>query len=565
MRLSNSYFYTLRESKSDEESQSGDLMVRAGMIKKTASGIYTILPLGLKALRKIENIVREEMDAINCQELLMPALIPEDVYIESGRREVFGDSMFSLQDRYHRPYVLGPTHEELFAEAAKMHIRSYKDLPFSLYQFQTKYRDEPRPRFGLIRIREFTMKDAYTFDTDLDGLDVAYTAMFEAYKRCFDRMGLDYVIVQADTGVMGGLLSEEFQALSPIGEDILVIDDENQYASNIEVAPCPLLTEPSDEAERDYRKEYTPNAGTIEEVTSFLHRDVHDFVKTLIYRTDADELVAVCVRGDHDVNETKLMKAIGANEIELADAEGVMEATGAPIGFAGPVGIHCKTIVDNEVSVMKNFIVGANEADHHLIDVNMSDFEPDMIIDVRNIQEGDVSIKGGNVRFARGIEVGNTFKLGTGYAESMDLYYVDENNQKNPVVMGSYGIGPARCLAAVVEQNHTDNAILWPKAVAPIQVGIVIVNMKNDEQVEVAEKLYDELSATKLDVLLDDRNERAGVKFNDMELIGVYARITCGRSLKDGQVEVKIIGEDEPRLIAIDDVKDRMLELFADV
>jgi len=553
----------MREQASDEDSVSGNLLVRAGMIKKVASGIYMMMPLGLKALNKVINIIREEMNAIGSLELMMPALIPEGVYVNSGRRDSFGDSMFSLKDRYRRNYVLGPTHEELFAAAAKMYIRSYKDLPFSLYQFQSKYRDEPRPRFGLIRVREFIMKDAYTFDLDLDGLHSQYMKMFNAYKRAFDRMGLNYVIVNADTGVMGGLLSEEFQALSEIGEDILVIDDANNYASNIEVAPCILRGEKSTEEEKPIEKVYTPESKTIEEVTAFMGFPKERFVKTMIYNVDG-KLYAVCCRGDHDVNETKLKKLVGGNESIFASEEEVEQVTGAPVGFAGPIGIQCPVLIDQELTLMKNFIVGANEADHHLMNVNLSDFEADAVADLRRICEGDLSEKGGIVRFARGIEIGNTFKLGTKYAEAMDLYYKDETNTWRPVVMGSYGIGPARCLAAIVEQNHSEKGILWPKHIAPVEVGIVIANINNEQQSEMAETLYAACKEAGFDVILDDRDERAGVKFNDMELIGAYARVTCGRGTPKGLVELKCIGDETPRDIPASELLDELKRIFAE-
>ncbi len=564
MRLSRDYFFTLRDDVKNEDSDSGNLLVRAGMIKKTSSGIYMMLPLGLRVMNKIENIVREEMNAIHSLELSMPALIPEDVYIESGRRENFGKSMFSLKDRFDKPFVLGPTHEELFAAAGKMAIHSYKDLPISLYQFQTKYRDEPRPRFGLIRVREFVMKDAYTFDKDLEGLDTAYGKMFQAYKNIFDRLHLDYVIVRADTGVMGGLLSEEFQAISEIGEDILVVEESSGYASNLEVAKCLIEGEPSAEEALPYEIKDTPNAKTIEDVVNFLGEDVKKFVKTLIYRVDG-KLYAVCVRGDHEVNENKVLKLLSANEIELAGEEEVVEATTAPVGFAGPVGIKVPVIMDQQISVMKNFIVGANQADKHLINVNLSDFEPLYTADVREIKEGDLCENGaGPVKFLRGIEVGNTFKLGDKYAKAMGLYYTDRNNQLIPVQMGSYGIGIARCMAALVEQNHNEKGILWPKELAPVQVAIVIINTKNKEQVEVAENLYRELSEqTNLDILLDDRDERAGVKFNDMELIGAYARITVGRGIKDGMVELKLADQEDKIDLPLAEVQSKIEEIFA--
>lgn len=565
MRLSKDYFFTLRQDAKDEDSTSGNLLVRSGMIKKSSSGVYMFLPLGWKVMQKIEQVIREEMNAIDSLEVLMPALIPEEVYIDSGRRENFGSSMFALKDRFSKNFVLGPTHEELFAAAAQMHIKSYKNLPASLYQFQNKYRDEPRPRFGLIRVREFIMKDAYTFDRDLEGLDESYQAMFQAYKRIFDRLGIHYAIVRADTGVMGGLLSEEFQAITDIGEDILVIEESSGYASNLEVAGCKLTGQPTGEAELTLEKKATPDVRTIEELVDFLNEDIKKFVKTLIYKID-EKFYALLVRGDHEVNETKVLKLLGANEIAMAEPEEVMEVTKAPVGFAGPIGLDVPVVMDQEVSILSNFIVGANEQDAHYINVNLKDFKVDQTADIRQIQEGDICENGaGPVSFKRGIEVGNTFKLGDKYSKAMDLYYSDEDNQLKPVIMGSYGIGVGRCLAAIVEQNHTDKGIIWPKHLAPVQVAIVVVNMKNENQVKVAEKLYRDLSAhTDLDILLDDRNERAGVKFNDMDLIGAYARITVGRSLEQGQVELKVTGQDEVQLVAISDIEQKILEIFKD-
>ena len=561
MRLKNSYFYTLRENVKDEDSVSSNLLVRAGMIKKNSAGVYMILPLGFRVLRKIENIIREEMDRTGCQELQMPSLIPEDVYVSSGRREGFGSSMFSLKDRKGQPYVLGPTHEELFAIAAKMQIQSYKDMPFSLYQIHTKFRDEPRPRYGLIRVREFTMKDAYTFDKDEEGLDVAYKKQFEAYKRIMDRLHLEYKIVRADTGVMGGLLSEEFQALAPMGEDILVLCDCCDLSSNIEVAECRPAVGLQDEAEEELTLVETPNAGTIEEVTDFLHKEASRFVKTLIYNVDG-KAVAVMVRGDRDVNETKLRKMLSATEVDLADPEMVREATSADIGFAGPIGIKCPVYADQEVLQMKNFIVGANKTGYHYMGVNLKDFELTGSGDLRNIQEGDICpVCGGRVHFAHGIEVGNTFKLGTKYSKALGLQYLDTNNKLQYVWMGSYGIGPARAMAALVEQNSDENGINWPKDLAPYQVCIVVVQMKDEVQRETAEKLYEELSDKGFEVLLDDRDERPGVKFKDMELIGIPFRITVGRGAKDGRVELK------PRTgdvidVTVEEAADKLAELL---
>lgn len=563
MRLSNSYFFTIREHLKDEDSASGNLLSRAGYIKKTSSGHYMLLPLGLKAVRKIEAIIREEIDSTGAQELTMPAMLAEDVYIESGRREAFGSSMFSLKDRNGRPFVLGPTHEELFASAAKMKIRSYKDLPFALYQFQTKYRDEPRPRFGLIRVREFTMKDSYTFDKDLAGLDIAYHKQFEAYKRIFNRMGLEYVIVKADTGAMGGLLSEEFQALSPIGEDILVIQEDSGYATNIEVAGCIPSKAQSTEEKTAKELVHTPNQRTIEEVVAFLGEVPEKFVKTLIYQVDG-EPIALCVRGDHEVNETKVLKLLGANELELASAEVVERITGAAVGFAGPLNLSCKTIIDQEVLLNHNLVVGANQTDYHYKSANVEDFSYDQVADIRLIVEGDLCENGaGPVVFKKGIEVGNTFKLGDKYAIAMDLYFTDSDGTQHPVMMGSYGIGPGRCLAAIVEQNHTENAILWPKNIAPIQVAVVVINLKDEAQVALGEKLYQELKAKGIDVVLDDRDERAGVKFNDMELVGAYLRVTVGKNIVNGTVELKEIGHDT-ETVAADEIVQVILNKLAD-
>lgn len=563
MRLSKSFFFTLRENARDEESQACNLLVRSGMIRKTSAGVYMILPLGYKALTKIMNIIREEMNLIDSEELMMPALLPEEIYVESGRRDKLGKSMFSLKDRFDKSYVLAPTHEELFAEAAKLAVMSYKNLPISLYQFQTKFRDEPRPRFGLIRVREFIMKDAYTFDLDYEGLDKSYNDMFEAYKRIFDRIGLNYIIVKADTGAMGGLLSEEFQAISEIGEDILVIEESSNYAENIETAKCILRKEKSEELHLPKEKVHTPNARTIEELAKFFNKSEEKFVKTLIYKVD-EKFYAFCLRGDHELNETKIEKLFAANEVVLAEAEDVEKYTSAPVGFAGPIGLDIPVIIDNEVSVMANFIVGANEKDYHYNNVNLEDFKYEKIADIRKIKEGDICENGkGRVIFKRGIEIGNTFKLGDKYSMAMNLFYKDKDNQSKPVIMGSYGIGPARCLAALVEQRHTDNSILWPKEIAPIEIAIVPVNAKDELQNKIANDLYVKLK-NKYDVLIDDRNERAGVKFADMELIGAYLRITCGRSVKDNQVEFKINGQNEATIVDIENIEQEIEKIFAE-
>jgi len=538
MKLKNSYFLTLREDVKDEDSLSGNLLVRSGMIKKSSAGVYMFLPLGLRVLKNIENIIREEMNKIGSLELSMPTLIQKDVYDVTGRVETFGDSVFSLKDRYDREYILGPTHEELFTIASLSNVKSYKDVPYSLYQFQTKFRDEARPRFGLIRVREFVMKDAYTFDKDIDGLNSSYKNMYDAYKNAFDRMNIDYKIVTADTGVMGGLLSEEFQAVTDIGEDVIVLCDKCDYASNIEVSKCVMGTK-SKEEELDRELVYTQDKKTIEEISEFLNLSKDKFVKTLIYSVDND-IYGVLVKGDDDVNEVKLAKLLNAKNVQLADFDTVERITNATVGFAGPVDLGIKLILDNEVLNMKNFVVGANKTDYHYINVNLSDFSYEISADIRNIKEGDICPKcGGKIYFKRGIEIGNTFKLGTKYSEAFGLNYCDENNKLQPVVMGSYGIGLGRCMAAIVEQHNDEKGIIWPISVAPFKCCIVVVNTKDEEQVNLANKIYDELLSKGIEALLDDRDERFGVKLNDMDLIGIPVRIVVGKKASEGIVELK--------------------------
>ena len=560
MRLSENFFYTFREDLKDEETVSGNLLVKSGMVKKIGNGIYMYMPLGLKVLKNIENIIREEMNKAGANELLMPNLLPEDVYISSGRRDNFGDSMFSLKDRYNRSLVLGPTHEEFFVEAAKMKVKSYKDLPFNLYQIGNKYRDEPRPRFGLIRVREFFMKDAYSFDTDLDGLDKSYRKMFEAYKKIFDRIGIDYRIVTADTGVMGGLLSEEFQAVTDIGEDILVLCDCG-YASNIEVSECVINKE---KAEKPKVRElvHTPNAKTIEEVSNLLEEDKDKFVKTLIYKID-DTLYACLVSGDREINETKLLKLIGGTKIELASFEEVEKVTNAKVGFAGPIDLDIKIVIDNDILYKYNYIVGANKTDYHYKNVNTSDFKYDYIGDIKNVKEFDACPKcGKKLYFKNGIEIGNTFKLGTKYSKALDLNYLDENNTLKPVVMGCYGIGLGRIMASVVEQKNDEHGIIWPVNIAPFKVSIVLIDKEDDLQKSIANALYNNLMNKQIDTILDDRDLRAGVKFNDMDLIGIPYRITVGKKAKDNLVELKIRETNQVFDVHVNDIVTKIIELM---
>ena len=556
MRLSESFFYTLREDAKDEESASGNLLVKSGMFKKIGNGIYMKMPLGQKVVENVKNIVRKHMNEAGAQEVTMPLLLPIEAFEKSGRYSAFGPSIFQLRDRYNRPYVLGPTHEEFFVLAAMMKAKSYKDFPYTLYQIGNKYRDEIRPRLGLIRTREFTMKDAYSFDVDQEASDISYQKQYEAYHRICKEVGLNYVVVKADTGVMGGLLSEEFQAITDVGEDILVLCDQCDYASNIEVSKCEEVEQTEKEEKKQIEKVHTPSAGTIEQVSEFLQEKPEKFVKTLIYKAD-DKFYACLVPGDREINEVKLTKLLGASqEVTLAEEADVERITKAKVGFAGPVGISIPVIMDKSVAQMQNFIVGANETDYHYKNVNVEDFIVELVADIKNIREGDVCphCHKGHVYFKKGIEVGNTFKLGTKYSDSLGLNYSDENNELKPVVMGCYGIGIERIIAAVVEQNHDEKGIIWPMNIAPYKVAIVLINPKDEKQKEVAEQLYKQLNDLGVETLLDDRNERPGVKFNDMDLIGIPVRITVGKKVEQNQVEIKKRTEEQSKDIDIAEI-----------
>ena len=539
MKLSGNYFYTQKEDVKDEESVSANLLVRAGMIKKVGSGIYTFLPMGFRVLKNIESIIRQEMDAISSNELVMPSILPEDVYAKSGRLDVFGDDMFRLADRYGRRYVLGPTHEELFVDVAKDVIQSHKDMPLSLYQIANKYRDEPRSRYGLIRTREFIMKDAYTFDKDEDGLSKSYQVMFDAYHKIFRRIGLNYEVVRADTGAMGGSLSEEFQAICDIGEDTLAICDGCGYATNIEICECRCNNTVNEEVELEKELLYTPNVGTIQSLFEQYKISFDSIVKTLIYKVDG-KFYAFLIRGDRELNEAKIMKILNAQEITMATPEEAEKITHARVGFAGPIDLEIPIIIDYELLFMKNFLVGANKNDYHYINVNLKDFQYEQVADLRMISDDDVCPHcGGKLTFRKGIEVGNTFKLGTKYSEALGLYYSDQDNKLKPVVMGCYGIGIARILASYVEQHHDDDGIIFSCELAPYEVSIVIANMKDESQVNLAEHIYNLLQSQGRTVLLDNRDLRVGTKFKDMDLIGIPKRITVGRKAREGIVEYK--------------------------
>ncbi len=554
MKMSNMLISTLREVPAEAEIDSHKLMLRAGMIRKMAAGVYNYMPLGLRVLKKIEDIVREEMNAAGAQEFLASAIIPAELWQESGRWDAYGAEMFRLKDRGERDFCLGPTHEEVFTDIARNEIKSYKQLPLNLYQIQTKYRDERRPRFGVMRSREFVMKDAYSFDKDQEGLDLAYDKMHDAYVKIFNRCGLDAKCVAADSGAIGGSNSAEFMVKSEVGEDDVVFCSECNYAANIEKASSPAEREEKQDL-RELNKIETPNARSIEELVKFFNTDEKKFAKTILFNADG-KIVAVMVRGDREINEVKVSNAIGeAMNLELANSEEVKAATGAEVGFAGPIGIKVDMLlVDEEVSNMYNFIVGANETGYHYENVNYGrDFEG-KVGDFRNVTEGQkCPVCGGKVTIARGTEVGHIFKLGTKYSEAMNAKFIDEDGKEKPFIMGCYGIGVTRTMASIIEQHHDENGIVWPLSVAPYHVSVIPVNVKDEEQIRIANELYEELINMGIEAILDDRNERAGVKFKDSELMGIPMRVTVGKKINDGEVEFKLRNS-EMEVIKISDV-----------
>ena len=563
MRMSKMLMPTLKEIPSDAEITSHQLMLRAGMIRKMASGIYNQLPMGIRVFRKVEDIIREEMNAKGAQEISCALLVPAELWQESGRWDVMGPEMFRLKDRNGRDYCLGPTHEETFTHIVRNEITSYKQLPLNLYQIETKFRDERRPRFGVMRTRNFTMKDAYSFDADQEGLDKSYDDMFDAYTRIFARCELDNSPVQADSGAMGGSASAEFMVKSEVGEDEIVFCSGCDYAANIEKATS-VNHEASTEEMKEMGEIETPNVHTIEELQDFFKMDAGQFAKTLIYYADG-KTVAVVVRGDRDVNETKVANAIGgAVEFELASEDTIKAVTGAEVGFAGPIGIKTDYLfIDQEVVDQRNVIVGANKTGYHIQNANFGrDFEG-QVGDFRNVQEGDKCPKCGQpLEIMRGVEVGHIFKLGTKYSESMGATFLDQNGKSQPIIMGCYGIGVERTVAAVIEQHHDENGIIWPLALAPYHVVVVPVNVKKEEHLENAEKIYNELQAAGVEVLLDDRNERAGFKFKDSDLLGIPMRITVGKDIVDGKVEFKLRKEADKEIISVDEVLDRVKAEF---
>ena len=545
MRATNLYAPTLRNTPAEAEIASHQLMYRAGLIRKSAGGMYSYLPLAWRTIRKIEQIIREEMDAAGGQEIMMPILQPSELWEESGRWGAYGAEMIRVKDRHDREFCMGPTHEEMITALVRDELRSYKQLPVLLYQIQDKFRDERRPRFGVMRSREFIMKDLYSFDKDVEGMNESYRKMSVAYTNIFTRCGLDFRAVEADSGAIGGGHSEEFTVLAPEGESRIACCDACSYAASDEKAALRPIDAP-DEAELPLEKVATPHTSTIALLAEYLKIPVEKTIKAVAYQTEDDTLILAFLRGDHGVNEIKLANAVpGARELRMADEDAIRAVGGCP-GFMSPIGIKEGThiVVDETAMRMHNAVSGANEADYHYINVNpQRDFGAVTVADIRLVEEGDECpvCENGHLHIGRGIEAGQIFALGTKYSAAMGATFLDETGKAQPLQMGCYGIGVGRTMAAAIEQNHDESGIIWPRAIAPYEVVIVAVNAKVEEQLRYAEEIYEELRAAGVDVLLDDRRERAGVKFNDCDLIGYPVRIAIGpKTLESGSIEVKV-------------------------
>ena len=544
MRWSKSLIPTLKEDPQDAEVISHKLMVRGGFIRKLSSGVYSYLPLGFRVLEKVKNIIRQEMDAKGSQEVLLPALHPPEIWKKTGRYDILGDVLIKFKDRHGRELLLGPTHEEIVTDLVANNVKSYKELPLILYQIQTKFRDEPRPRFGVMRTSEFIMKDAYSFDCDAGALEASYKKMYEAYCKIFERCGLPFIPVEADPGMMGGSVSHEFMVLSEAGEDRIAVCLKCKYAASVEIAACKLKTKagPAKEKILPIAQVDTPGITTIEKVSELLRVGAEKLVKTLIYKADGN-VVAVLLRGDHEANETKIKNYLKATALELADVKTIEDVTRAPVGFSGPVGLrNVRIIVDNAVGSMANFITGANKKDTHLINVNVSrDFESKEFADLRMIAKDDgCPMCGKPVDVKQAIEIGHTFKLGTKYSDALGAKVLDKDGKELSAVMGCYGIGVTRILAGVIESNNDKDGIIWPLAIAPYQAIIIALNMDDKKVKEVSEDIYAKLSGAGVEVLFDDRNETAGVKFKDADLIGIPIKIVVGaKNAKKDITEIK--------------------------
>jgi prolyl-tRNA synthetase len=552
-RFSQFFIPTLKEVPAEAEIISHQVMLRAGMIRKLSAGIYSYLPYGLMALKKVENIVREEMNRAGAIELLLPSVQPGELWMESGRWNFYGPELLRFRDRHNRESCLGPTHEEVITDIVRREIHSYKQLPITLYQIQTKFRDEIRPRFGIMRAREFIMKDAYSFDIDEQGCNRSYEKMYGAYEAIFRRCGLRFRAVEADTGPIGGSFSHEFMVLSDTGEDDIVSCQSCAYASNLEKAEVVEQEGHSSafEEEREFQIVDTPDMKTIDEITNFLSVGPEHVVKTLIYQTES-EPVALLVRGDHALNETKARNALNAEELSMASPDTVLEATGAPLGFAGAVGLKVKILADFAIKGMKNMVMGANQEDRHVCNVNEGrDFRVDQYADLRMITPFDPCPRcGGNLQFGKGIEVGHVFKLGVKYSKALKANFLDKNGREAPIIMGCYGIGIGRTVAAAIEQCHDDNGIIFPISISPFEVTILPLELHEAQVTEVAERLYRQLSDEGLSVFLDDRDERPGFKFKDADLLGTPVRVTVStRTVQRDSVEIKLRSSPEFDLI----------------
>jgi len=551
MRWSQTFIPTHKEDPAEAEVVSHKLMVRAGFMRKLTSGVYTYLPLGYRTVRKVEQIVREEMNAAGAVELLMPILHPAELWKESGRWDVYGKELMKVTDRHNRDFALGPTHEEVITDLIRGQIRSYKRLPLTLYQIQTKFRDEIRPRFGVMRAREFVMKDAYSFHADDASLDQTYQRMHRAYSRVFQRCGLQAAPVQSESGAIGGDVTHEFMVLAETGESEILFCDCG-YTATIEGAHSEFRPQVIEEELRPLETVHTPEAHTVEQVTQMLGVDAERLIKTILYRCD-EQLIAILIRGDREVNEAKVRQITGCNLLEMATPEEILAATGGPVGFSGPVGLdEVELLADVSLKGLVNAVVGANRDQHHLINANFPrDFQIDKFEDMHMARAGDRCEQCGQaLKSMRGIEVGQIFKLGCKYSRSLKATFLDERGEERPFTMGCYGIGVTRTMAAAIEQYHDDDGIIWPMTIAPYQVLILPLNVADEATMRTAEELYGELTAAGLEVLLDDRDERAGFKFKDADLIGIPLRLTIGeRSLKEGRVELKLRREETSRKI----------------
>ncbi|NMB13935.1 MAG: proline--tRNA ligase [Gallicola sp.] len=558
MRMNKMYLPTLREDPADADIASHRLMLRAGMIRQMASGMYSYLPLGYRVIQKVEEIVREEMDNFGAQEVLMPILQPKEIWDESGRWETFGPEMFKIKDRHNRDFCLTPTAEEYFTTLIKGEIKSYKQLPLNIYQIQTKFRDEKRPRFGINRAREFYMKDGYSFDTNRESHLEAYDNMWRAYEAVFDRLGLDYKIVAGDTGAMGGSGSHEFIALSEVGEGVICYSESGKYAATDERAPVTYNIDESKVEAAEISKVHTPNCKTIEEVSAFLGVDPSHCFKAIDLMVEGEPVLAI-IPGNRELNMAKLISYLKApeHEIVMMEDEDIVSKVGSVPGYTGPKGLSegVRVLLDKRITQMKNGVIGANANEYHYINANYGiDFEGEVVEDLLLVEEGDIDEETGEaLQFARGIEVGNIFQLGTKYSEAIKATYLDEQGKEQLFYMGSYGIGISRSVAAIIEQNYDEKGIIWPLSVAPYQVIITVVNTKKEDQMEAAEKIYEKLLFNGVEVIIDDRKERAGVKFNDRDLIGIPLRITVGKGAADGLVEFSTRSEGVNEEISVEE------------